>query len=240
MINRYDTLKILIIFVIFGFFLTFQIRNIEEDYSFVSLKTMSDLQDQVNRELEDIKNFRELVIEKENRLNEYKKALSEDGSIRDVLRSELDSVKMISGYTDLQGPGIIVKLSDSERELYEGENPNDLIIHRTDVLMIINDLKIAGAEAISINGQRIIHASEVLCSGATITINNHVYGQPFIIVAIGDPITLDAAIKSADSYGSHLRDFFGIKVESQTSPRVRISKYNGDFAMKFAAPREGE
>lgn len=240
MVNRFGTLKILIIFVIFGFFVAFQVRNIEEDYSFVSLKTMSDLQDQVNRELDDIKNLRELVIEKENRLNEYKKALSEDGSIKDVLRSELDSVKMISGYTDIQGPGIIVKLSDSERELYEGENPNDLLIHQTDVLMIINDLKVAGAEAISVNGQRVMHATQIRCAGPTITINNHTYGQPFIIVAIGDPVTLDAAIKSPDSNGAFLKSFFDIGVESQTSPRVRISKYNGDFAMKFATPREGE
>ncbi|KAB3538581.1 DUF881 domain-containing protein [Alkaliphilus pronyensis] len=238
--NNIIRLKILIIFVLFGFFMTFQIKNVKEDYSFVSLKTMSDIQNEIDKELNEISNLKDLLIEREKRLNEYQKAIFEEGSIKDVLKTELDQVKMLAGVTDLQGPGIIVKLSDSTRELYEGEDPNDLLIHQRDVLMIINELKVAGAEAIAVNGQRIIHTSEIKCTGPTITINNHTYGQPFIIVAIGDPITLDAAIKAPDSHGALLKDFYNIGVESQTSPRVRISKYNGELTMKYSKVREGE
>ena len=87
---------------------------------------------------------------------------------------------------------------------------------------------------------KINHFSEIKCTGPTITINNYTYGQPFIIKAIGDPATLDAAIKSPDSYAVGLREVYGLVVESQVSLRVRISKYQDEVALKYVTPREGE
>lgn len=232
-------IAILLTFIVLGFIITLQFRNVQEDYTFVSLKTISDLQAQINRETKEIENLKEFATSNRNRLQEYSDAIKTDGSIRDVLVNDLKNMKMISGFVDLEGPGIIVKLNDSERDLYEGENPNDVVVHEQDVVIIVNELKIAGAEAISINGQRIMYLSEIKCSGPTITINDHIYGQPFIIKAIGDPATLDAAIKSPDSYSALVRSY-GLTVESQTSPWVRISKYQGEIAMRFATPKEGE
>ncbi|KAB3533183.1 DUF881 domain-containing protein [Alkaliphilus serpentinus] len=230
---------ILITFSILGFIITLQLRNVQDDYTFVSLKTISDLQSQLEGEKKEIENLKELADASRTRLQEYSEALKTEGSIRDVLANDLKNMKMLSGHIDLEGPGIIVKLSDSERELYEGENPNNLVVHESDVLIIVNDLKVAGAEAISINGQRVVHLSEIKCAGPTITINNHTYGQPFIIKAIGDPITLDAAIKSPDSFSTLLKEW-GLIVETETSPWVFISKYQGEIALKFATPKEGE
>ncbi len=236
---RVSTL-ILMIFCILGFVLTLQFKNTKEDYSFVSLKTINDLDNSVKIEQEEIKNLQELIRQKKKNLIEYETAIQQEGSIKDVIKSEIQSMQVITGLYDLEGPGVIVRLKDSDRELYEWEDPNDLIIHDTDLLIIINDLKSAGAEVLSINGQRVINTSEIQCTGPTITINGYTYGQPFIIKAIGDPVTLDAAIKAPSSHSAFLREGFGIMVDSQVNPRVRISRFQGNMKMDYMTPREGE
>lgn len=231
---------LIIVFMLLGFSITLQFKNTGEDYNFVSVKTLNDLQNSINKEKEELKNLQELIQQKKKNLREYETAIKQDGSIQEVVKNEITLTQTITGFYDVEGPGIIVKLNDSQRELYEWEDPNSLIIHDQDVLIVINDLKVAGAEALSINGQRIVSTTEIQCTGPTITVNGYTYGLPIIIKAIGDPATLDAAIKSPDSYGAMLRDVYGLVVESQVNPRVRISKFQGNINMKYMTPREGE
>lgn len=226
--------------IILGLFIAIQLKNVEGDYDFVSLNTIADLQSMVKRQQDEVASIKELINSNKNKLAEYEKAISEGGSIKDVLNKENQQLKIISGFVDLEGPGIIIKLSDSNRELYEWEDPNNVIVHDSDVLNIINDLKIAGAEALSINGQRVMSISEIQCAGATITINNHTYGQPFIIKAIGNPDTLSAAVKSPDAYASMLKDVYGLGLEVETYENVRISKYHNNINWRYLKPKEGE
>ncbi|AKL95621.1 hypothetical protein CACET_c21750 [Clostridium aceticum] len=238
--SLYTKIIIAFMFFILGFTIVLQFRNDLEDYGFVSLKTLSDLQGAIDTEKEEINNKRQLIVAKEEKLNEYQRALEEDGSIKEVLINEINAMRLTSGFLDVEGPGIVIRLSDSERELYEGEDPNNLVVHDGDVLTILNDLKIAGAEVISINGQRLLSTSEIKCTGPTITINNYTYGQPFTIRAIGDPQTLDAAIKAPGSYAWDLREVYGLIVESYTSDRVRIARHQGDISLKYISMMEGD
>lgn len=226
--------------IILGLFIAIQLKNVEGDYDFVSLNTIADLQNMVKRQQDEVASIKELINSNKNKLAEYEKAISEGGSIKDVLNKENQQLKIISGFVDLEGPGVIIKLSDSNRELYEWEDPNNVIVHDSDVLNIINDLKIAGAEALSINGQRVMSMSEIQCAGATITVNNHTYGQPFIIKAIGNPDTLSAAVKSPDAYASMLKDVYGLGLEVETYENVRISKYHNNINWRYLKPKEGE
>ncbi|WP_026476377.1 DUF881 domain-containing protein [Alkaliphilus transvaalensis] len=240
--KAYSKSKVVItlIFILFGYVFTTQFLNTTEDYSFVSLKTISDLQDEINKERTEVNDIREIIRITNNRLAEYERAVQEGGSIKEVLYDEINELRVISGFVDLEGEGVIVSMSDATRDLYELEDPNNLLIHEGDVLAIVNDLKFAGAEAISINGQRLLPNSEIKCAGYTITINGHTYGQPFVIRAIGDPVTLEASVKSPDSNAHFLRQVYGVVIEAQTSSRIRIPRYDGDIVMNHINLKEGE
>ena len=82
--------------------------------------------------------------------------------------------------------------------------------------------------------------SEIQCAGATITINNHTYGQPFTIKAIGDPDMLGAAVKSPESYASLLKDVYGLGLEVETYENIKILKFNSDINWEYLTPKEGE
>ncbi|GAB6088351.1 DUF881 domain-containing protein [Alkaliphilus crotonatoxidans] len=238
--KTYNQLILGTVFALLGFFITFQLIHMKDDYSFVSLKTINDLQNEITREKSEINNIKELIENHNSRLKDYQSAIENEGSISDVIKAEIETLKIIGGFTDLEGPGVTVKISDSERELYPWEEPKDLVVHEQDIITIINDLKFAGAEALSINGQRVMPHTEIKCSGPTITINNHTYGQPFIIKAIGDPATLEAALKSPDSHAYMIKEFYGVVIDTMVSPWVRIPRYQGDISTNFITPKEGE
>ncbi len=236
----YQKIVIGLMFCILGFTIVLQFKNISEDYSFVSVKTLNDLHGTIGKEKEEINNIRQLIVSNKSKLKEYQTALEEEGSIKDVLKNDIAMIRLMGGYEDVEGPGIVIKLSDSERELYEGEDPNNLVVHDGDILAIINDLKVAGAEVMSINGQRLLNNSEIKCTGPTITINGYTYGQPFILKAIGNPETLDASIKAPGSHAWDLKEVWGLVVESYTSDKVKITKYQGDATLKHIKPVEGD
>ena len=74
------------------------------------------------------------------------------------------------------------------------DDPNRYIIHYENLLYLVNDLRNAGAEGISINGQRIVVSSEIRCVGNVILVNTTRLAPPFEISAIGDPKALELSL----------------------------------------------
>jgi division initiation protein len=209
----------------FSFFLTMlivaQIRIVKDQYLYTSLKSIKVMEDDLSIETEELSQLNQLKEEKQRELDAFlniKKTENSSELLTDILLHR----KMQAGYQKVKGKGVIIELMDSEDEVGDGENPNNLLIHDQDILILLNDLKVAGAEALSVNGQRIVAESEVKCSGATITINGTTYGQPFIVKAIGDPKQLEAAVLSPDSYGDILQKLYHIKVKTEIKDSVEI------------------
>lgn len=212
----------------FSFFLTMvivaQIRIIEDQYLYTSLKSIKVMEDDLSIETEELTHLHQLKEEKQKELDAFLNIKKPEKS-SELLNEILLRRKMQAGYQKLQGKGVIIELMDSEEETGDGENPNNLLIHDQDILILLNDLKVAGAEALSVNGQRIVARSEIKCSGATITINGTTYGQPFIIKAIGDPKQLEAAVLSPDSYGDILQQLYHIRLKTEIKDFVEIGAF---------------
>lgn len=198
-----------------------QSREMKDRYIYTSVQSVKEMEETIRLETEELNRLTEFKIAKERELEEYEKNFRE-GNVTKGLEEILQKKKLEAGYVDLIGMGVQVELRDSEKELKEGQDPNDLLIHDQDVLMLINDLKVAGAEAISVNGQRVLATTEIKCTGATIMINDITFGQPFIIKAIGEPVELEAAILAPSTYGSILRDLYHLQIKVEQK-EVRIS-----------------
>ncbi|MDQ7843939.1 MAG: DUF881 domain-containing protein [Armatimonadota bacterium] len=116
-------------------------------------------------------------------------AAGAEGELR-RLSGELDYLRALAGLTALAGPGLVIVLRDSDRVPLPGEDPNNVLIHYTDLQAIVNDLWAAGAEAIAINGERLFVGSSIQCVGATILVNHRRLAPPFRVEAIGNPEAL--------------------------------------------------
>lgn len=171
----------------------------------------------------------------------------------DDLRSELQDLKssavsgsggklsedmlMMSGGTALVGPGIIVTIDDSAKgaqELKKADDPNLYLVHDEDLLKVVNELRAAGAEAISLNGQRLTANSEIRCAGPTVSVNNVRSAPPFEIRAIGNIKDLENAINMRGGVADTLK-VWGIHMELASSEKVWIPAYKNAMRYKYAA-----
>ncbi|MCI8383419.1 MAG: DUF881 domain-containing protein [Clostridia bacterium] len=139
--------------------------------------------------------------------------------------------KMI-GMTEVTGPGVIVTLSDGKKDPSTVLDASNLIVHDADVLSVINELKNAGAEAISINDQRIVPTTSISCGGNIIDINGEKVGAPFEIKAIGLPEQLSALTRQG-GYLELLKEA-SVGVELKKSNHITIPKYTGVINYKYA------
>lgn len=140
------------------------------------------------------------------------------------------------GTTEATGKGIIITLKDNSNIKVEtlgvAEDPNKYIIHDEDILNVVNELKNAGAEAISVNGQRIVSSSSIVCIGNVIKVNGEKVGAPFVIKAIGNQETLYYALTRVGGYIELLTPDVDIKIERPIN-NIIVEKYSGTFKAKY-------
>ncbi len=130
----------------------------------------------------------------QTRLREYEKSFADNEEDYEHLIEEAERLRLLLGQIPAQGPGVQVTMKDNEYNP-NSTNPNEYIVHESHVLSVINELKISGAESISINGQRLKSNSYIRCNGPVITIDGKQYPAPFVIQAVGNSDTLVSSLK---------------------------------------------
>jgi len=154
------------------------------------------------------------------------KAHSGDPSTMDP---ELKRLYEMAGFTPVTGTGVRITLVDgksSQSAKDPHQDPNIGKLQAQDLLNLINDLKAAGATAISINDQRVVATTEVVTSGPAISVNETRLTQPVVVRAIGKPDVLVNALKFRGGILEYLT-FFEIKVTVEKQQDLTVPPYRG-------------
>jgi uncharacterized protein YlxW (UPF0749 family) len=159
---------------------------------------------------------------------------SESAAIASLNR-ELERLRLLAGLSAVRGPGVTVTMDDSTRPKSRSEDPNVYLIHDDDLLKVVNELRAAGAEAISINGQRLTSVSEIRCAGPTISINGTRVAPPIVISAIGDPHTLEGSLKLRGGVVDQL-SLWGIEVKVRRETDVLVPAFDRALHWQYARP----
>lgn len=216
-------LSIASVCMVVGFLLALQFRMTEDMRATLPYQRIEELSDRL------------ISVEKERDA-----LLKEVANLSSRLGGETETVlKQRAGLTPMKGEGVIIRMDDSKQNSRAGENQNLYIIHDDDILRVINELRAAGAEAISINGQRLIGASEVRCAGPTISVNNVRSSTPFEIRAIGNSKDLENALKMRGGVAETLK-VWGIQLEITASKAVYVPPYRGVLRFDYAKVAEEE
>lgn len=170
--------------------------------------------------------FRKLQQENEQ-LNARKAAAIEslliDQGYED-LSAELQKVRLLAGFTEVRGPGIVLTLNDKpDYDILKDSDAS--IVHDGDIRHAIDLLRNAGAAAISVNDIRITHVSFIQCIGSTIRCNQVRMLPPYVIEAIGDPERLAGAILQDSLFTLRQYQEIGLIVQVQTSDDVVIPPF---------------
>ncbi len=153
-----------------------------------------------------------------------------------ALNDELQNAKLLSGLTEVQGPGIVLILQDAKPRSHRAFDASRLTIHDYDLQMVVNELIASGAEAIAISGQRVVARTAIRCVGPTIMVNSVPVVPPFEIVAIGDPSTMAGGLNMPGGYLDDLRmtDPSMFRLEKRTD--LVVPAYTGSTEVRWTRP----
>ncbi len=182
----------------------------------------------LQREEAERQDLEQQVTALRERLAGRARAAAEDEVSLGRRAAELDRLRLLAGLTPVNGPGIVVDVRDSLRRPGPGEDPNDGLVHYTDLQAIINDLFAAGAEAVAVNGERFTVASSVQCVGTTVLVNAKRLAPPFHLQAIGDEAALEEFVTRPEGAVRTLQAFgFPVAV---SRARLVLPAYRGVFS----------
>ena len=209
-----------------------QIKTVNDSSTGVGkTQTENALRDSVLRWKEKYENIYIQEAKKEAELEKLREEVANQGSDSTNLSGQLQDANTLLGYNEVTGQGLIIKLKDANASNYI--NATNFVIHDADLLEVVNALRNAGAEAISINDQRIVNASTITCVGNTIKVNGEKVGSPFEIKAIGLTELLNGALTMPGGY-LKLLEKDGIQVKVESSNNIVIPKYQGIYNFEYA------
>lgn len=139
-----------------------------------------------------------------------------------ALTEELNRTKVFAGVTNVKGAGIEIRMDDGDY----------MIVHDNYLYEIVNELKSAGAQAISVNDKRVVSMTEFRCIGPSIRINNVGMFPPYVIKAIGDPVSLEKKLKDTDIYRTIISN--NLRFDISKKDNIYINKYSEDYYDKIS------
>jgi uncharacterized protein YlxW (UPF0749 family) len=173
----------------------------------------------------------------QKKLVNYEKKLAGRAS-DSTLSQELQDSKFRAGLTTVEGQGIVITLQDSPRKTTRDTPWGELIIHDTDIRNFLSELNAAGAEAVSVNGHRIVARSAVRCAGNVVYVNGIIEGSPFEIKAIGDARTLESALKIPGGVVDLMPDPEMVKITPED--KIVIDPYSENMPYRWAKPADNQ
>lgn len=210
-----------LISTVLGILISMSIREKAEIMSPMSIEKIENY----NRELNVVEN--QINVDKEI-ISHIKSSIEEKSSpvyqdeLKRSLQNELKELKILSGEYDIKGEGIVIMIDDSQNEDYK--NTNLGIIHDIDIMIILNELKAAGVDAISINDVRVMGDSEIKCMGPTVKVDGHSKATPFIIKAVGDMEMIYNIMSDKNSYINLLETTYYMDVKVKKNKNIIIPK----------------
>lgn len=187
---------LLIVSIVTGFIIGYAYNLAKDDKKLVSkyLEQEDVYRTELIEQQERNKELKDELDDLKAQIRDYEKSFIKSENEYKELVQEAEKLRLILGELPAHGKGIKVTLQDGHYDP-KTTNPNDYIVHESHIFMVINELKISGAEAIAINGHRLKPNSYIHCNGPVITIDGKQYPAPFEIQAIGNSETLISALK---------------------------------------------
>lgn len=230
-----STIFVFIAAIFLGLLITLNLSTKSTNTTIQSAKEYQEAYNERTNLISDIDNLQDKYNEIYSKLYSYKYDNDSETKITQQLQEEINNNNMIIGKTALQGEGIKITITDVSVQNLDGVLSNEeymtRLIHDSDLVQLVNDLKNGGAEAISVNDQRIVSTSDLFCGGSYISINGVKVPGPYYINAIGNKDVLKSYMELDQNYVKFLR-LRHITVDVQQYDNIKVPAFDGDIKIK--------
>ena len=216
------TISIMAFILVCVMFMQFKVVN-QTDIAQIETMRKDELEEAITQWKDKYEEAYQKFLDTNDKINEYNEKMQSNAETKELVEKELVEAKTNFGLTDVIGSGVIVTLTDNNEMSYDADN----------LLELINELRNAGAEAISINGERIVNTSDIVqISSTIIKINSKNISSPFVIKAIGDKTYLKSALTIKNGYYDvKTKNGYEIKVVEENE--IEIHKYSKTVNLKY-------
>lgn len=197
-----------------------EIENMRESELRVSLSEWKTKYEDVAKQLEDIN----------ERIEDYNKTIKDNAEASELIEEELKESNTLVGKTDVYGEGIIITIGHSDSFQFYSEY----------LLELINELRYAGAEAISINDVRVLSTTEIVDFLSYISVDQERLEEPYVIKAIGDSEYMYSILNLKGSGFVDIYSSQGMNISVVKNRKVEIPKYDGEFKINYMKEIESD
>lgn len=210
-----------------------QIRTVTNSNSTASQSFIDNgLRDEVLRWKEKYDNAYQELLDSEKQLTQIRGQATQNNTTANAKQEQIKENNMLLGTVEVKGAGLEITLADNNAAATGLIDPSVVLVHYNDLLEVVNALNNAGAEAISINGQRVIATTAITCEGNVVKVNGEKISSPFVIKAIGSQGLLLGSMTMGGGYLSNLESW-GVIVNVKTVDDITVEKYNGIINYKY-------
>lgn len=187
----------------------------------LELKSLKKEEEALKSEIEEIK----------NNIDKYKGKESEDS--KKTILSEIEKYEVLAGDTDVKGKGIEIIIT--KKTVPMNGDPSEKLIYNYDLLLsLLNKLNSAQANAISINGKRVVSNTYLHLKSDKLYMNNTEIKEPFVICAIGDPETLASALQIKYGIVWEIEKYYNASVSIEKKDIVKINRNSENIEYKHS------
>lgn len=233
--------QLIAVFTIMSMALTYglcmQIKTVNNNGTTVNLTAQqSKLKSEILKTSEKYDELSEQLDEIEKQLEIERESATINNSNLAIIEEKIKDKNLMLGLTEVTGTGVEIVLNDGNSSILNNifGNTSDLLVHDTDLMHVINELFNSGAEAVAINGERIVATTAIECDGNVIKINGNKMGAPFEITAIGYPEQLAGGVSRPGGY-LELLVSRGVVATLTKQNSIKIPKYTGTMKFNYAA-----
>jgi uncharacterized protein YlxW (UPF0749 family) len=215
---------IAILMMVFGVILISHIKSVDAD---LTARNLAERYKERQAELQHAEEQYDKLLAENSGLLKQKAdilaAAAERAGYED-LSAELAKINILAGFTEVKGPGVILTLNDKiDYDILT--DPAESLVHDGDIRHAIDLFKDAGSAGIAINGLRYTNSSFVDCIGPTIRCNKERMTPPYVVVALGDPALLAAAIRDDQEFNMRQMPGVGLQVKIEESAEVTLPAF---------------
>lgn len=219
--------------VLVGFLVVLQLRagrSIRQEVQLPTLR-VRELAVLVRQQEEALAALHAEIADLRGKMSEYETAAAQGRSSAETLAREVESYRMVLGLTPVDGPGVVVRVSERPLPGAAAAPP----VQATDLSGLVNELWSNGAEALAVSGVRVLATTGFRQAEDAVFVGIYRLDPPYEIQAIGDPAVMQAALNLRGGFVEGLRSV-GLMVEIEESQRLRLPAYRGPLRFRYGRP----
>lgn len=182
--------------------------------------------------------LKDRILDLRARVTAAEQGAAGSGALVTDLNAALEAARLAAGLVALEGPGIFLQLEDSQVPVPAGGSVAEYRVNAMDLRLVVEELWLAGAEAVSVNGERVVPTTAFVDIGGTLLVNSAYLAPPYQVAAIGPTGLYDTLVISPGfvELVQARADRYGIRISFAEPARVTVPAYAGSVTLRYARP----